>query len=151
MSTLLKNKAALYDNEVLETFEAGLKLHGYEVKSLRNKQGSLKGAYIIVGDSGAQLVGADIPAFQPANAPEQYDSRRARDLLLSKDELKKLLGHAATKGLTVVPISVYNKGRFLKLELAVVRPLKKFDKREKLKKHDTERDIEREFKHNVRL
>lgn len=151
MTTLVNNKKATFNHEILETFEAGLKLHGYEVKSLRQKQGSLKGAYIIVGDSGAQLVGADIPAFQVANAPENYDSRRARDLLLSKNELKKLLGHAATKGLTVVPISVYNKGRYLKLELAVVRHFKKHDKREKLKKHDTERDIEREFKGRVRL
>lgn len=151
MSTLLKNKTAAQNNEILETFEAGLDLRGFEVKTLRAGQGSLKGSYVTVDESGAQLIGAHIPPYQVANTPESYDPYRSRNLLLTKKELDRLVGLSATKGLTLVPVSVYNKGRFLKLQIALVRGMKKHDKREQLKKRDTECELKRDLKRNVRL
>lgn len=146
MPTLIKNKKALHDFEVLEKFEAGIELYGFEVKSLRAGQGSLLGAYVIVRGGEAFLVGANIPPYQPANTPKDYDPERPRKLLLHKRELDTLRGAEGKKGLTIVPISVYTKGRKLKVEITIARGKKKHDKREQIKKRDTELDIARELK-----
>jgi len=147
---LVSNKKALYDFQVLETYEAGIELFGYEVKSLRNGHGSLKGAHVVVRGGEAYLVGATIPAVQPKNAPASFDPERPRRLLLTKKELDKLRGVDATKGLTMVPISLYNKKRYIKLEFASVRGKKMADKREAIKERDTKRDIERIMKQQNR-
>ena len=146
MAALIKNKKVRFNYELLETFSAGMELFGYEVKSLRNKHGSLEGAHVIVRGGEVFLVGATIPAYQPANAPDDYDPARVRKLLLTKKEIGELAGSERRRGLTIVPISVYNKGRKLKLEIAVARGKKKFDKRELIKKRDTERDIRRSLR-----
>src|SRR3989344_9138057 len=86
------------------------------------------------------------PAYQPKNAQKGYDERRNRKLLLTKKEIHDLAAAEAKKGLTIVPISVYNKGRKIKVSIAVARGKKKFDKREAIKKRDTEREIRREMK-----
>jgi len=140
--TLTKNKKAFFDYEIQKTFTAGIELLGLEVKSVRAGKASLQGAFIAVRGGEAFLVGADIPAYQPKNAPEDYDALRPRKLLLSKAELLTLKDAEGTKGLTIVPISVYNN-RKLKLRLAVVRGKKKYDRREDIKKRDTRRDMER--------
>lgn len=134
------------DYEVLEQFEAGLELLGHEVKSLRQKQGKLEGAHIIVRGGEAYIVGMSIPAYQPANTAKEYDPARTRKLLLTKKELRTLAESESQKGLTIVPLSVYNKGRVLKVSIAVARGRKKFDKRAVLKKRDTDRDIRRTLK-----
>jgi SsrA-binding protein len=144
--TLIENKKVRFNFELLETFEAGIELFGYEVKSLRNNQGKLEGAHVIVRGGEAYLVGASIPAFQPANAPKSYDPSRTRRLLLSKKELNLLLGAESKKGLTIVPISVYNAHGLLKLSLAIARGKKDVDKRETIKERDTKREIDREMK-----
>ncbi|KKW14452.1 MAG: SsrA-binding protein [Parcubacteria group bacterium GW2011_GWA2_50_10b] len=141
--TLTKNKKAFFDYEIQKTFTAGIELLGLEVKSVRAGKASLQGAFIAVRGGEAFLVGADIPAYQPKNAPEDYDALRPRKLLLSKAELLTLKDAEGTKGLTIVPISVYNKGRFLKLDLAIAKGKKKFDKRQAIKKRDVEREIGR--------
>lgn len=143
--SLIENKKAHFNYELVETFEAGLELTGQEVKSLRNSQGSLDGARVIVSSDGAFIVGASIPAYQPKNAPG-YDPERPRRLLLTKDELKRLLGQGKTARLTIVPISVYNKGRLIKAQVALVRGKRKYDKRETIKKRDTDRDLRRSLK-----
>jgi SsrA-binding protein len=148
--TLIENKKARFNFELLDTFEAGIELFGYEVKSLRNKQGKLEGAHVIVRGGEAYLVGASIPAFQPANAPKSYDPSRTRRLLLSKKELDALLGAESKKGLTIVPISVYNSHGLLKLSLAIARGKKDVDKRETIKERDTKREIDREMKRQHR-
>jgi len=146
MPNLVYNKKATWNFELLEKLEAGVQLHGYEVKSLRGKQGSLDGAYIIIRGGEAFLIGAHIPPFQASNTPKGYDPYRNRKLLLSKKQLAKLSGQEATKGLTIVPISLYTKGRNIKLEVAVGKGKKKHDKRESLKKKDAKRDIDRIMK-----
>lgn len=146
MATLIHNKKAQRNYELMETYEAGLDLLGFEVKSLRNKQGSLEGAHVIVRGGEVYLVGATIPPYQPNNAPPHYEPMRNRRLLLSKKEIGELAGFEQQKGLTIVPISVYNKGRLLKLKIAVARGKKKYDKREDIKKREAKRNIERTLK-----
>jgi SsrA-binding protein len=146
VSALIYNKKATFNYEILETFEAGLELLGCEVKSLRAKRGSLEGAHITVRGGEAFLIGAHIPAYQVKNAPQDFDERRMRRLLLSKKELSSLAGTESTKGLTLVLISVYNKQRNLKLEIGVGRGKKKHDKRETLKRRESDREIRRTLK-----
>lgn len=150
MTRYADNSKALFDYEILERLAAGIELLGLEVKSMRLGKMNLRGAFVAIRPStgsgqGAEayLVGADIPAYQPKNAPKEYDSTRARKLLLSKKELERLRGVEENKGLTIVPLSVYNKGRFLKLDIAIARGKKKFDKRQAIKKRDVERDLKR--------
>jgi SsrA-binding protein len=142
---LAQNRKARFDYEILKRFTAGIELLGLEVKSARAGKVSLSGAFIAVRGKEAFLVGADIPAYQPKNAPTDYDATRARKLLLSKGELEELRLAETTKGLTIVPLSVYNKGRFLKLDLAIARGKKKFDKRQAIKKRDVERELKRKL------
>ncbi|MGM0482623.1 MAG: SsrA-binding protein SmpB [Patescibacteria group bacterium] len=148
---LLNYKKAHLNYETMETFEAGIKLSGFEVKSLRAKHGSLDGSYITLPEGEAFLVNAYIPPFQPANTPDDYDPYRPRKLLLSKDELALLFTKEREKSLTVIPLSLYSKGRFIKAEIAIARGKKKKDKREDIKKKDTERDIQQELKARQRM
>ena len=143
MATFANNSKALFDYEILERFTLGLELLGLEVKSIKEGKMNLRGAFVAIRGNEAYLVSAEIPAYQPKNAPKDYDATRARRLLLTKDEVEKLRGAEQTKGLTIVPISVYNKGRFLKLDIAIARGKKKFDKRQAIKKRDVERDLKR--------
>ena len=145
---LVRNKKAHFDFEILETFEAGIVLAGYEVKSLRAGHGHLEGARVVARGGEAFLAGASIPAFQPDNAPKDYDPERTRKLLLHPKEIAQIADAESKKGLTIVPISVYNKGRNLKVELGIARGKKKTDKRETIKKRDVERDLRRSLKDN---
>lgn len=146
MPTLIHSKKVNLNYEIIEQFDAGLSLRGYEVKSLRNKQGSLEGAYVIVRGNEAFLIGAHIPPYQAGNTPDGYDPYQNRKLLLTKKEISELAGYEKKKGLTIVPISLYTKGRNIKLSLGIGRGKKKFDKREDIKKKDTARDVARELK-----
>ena len=146
MSTLIENKKAFFDYEILEKFEAGLELKGPEVKALRNKQGSILGARVIIRAGEAFVVGMEIPPYQPLNTPKDYDSQGTRRLLLTKKEIKYLTGKAEERGLTIVPVRVYTKGRRIKTEIAVARGKKKHDKRQKIKEREDKRKIERALK-----
>lgn len=143
---LVRNKKVGLDYEILDTFEAGLVLHGFEVKAIKMGRGSLEGAYVIIRGGEAFLVRATIPPYQPGNTPKSYDPERARRLLLNKKELHTLLGAEQGRGLTIVPISLYSKGTKIKAEIAIVRGKKKYDKRETIKKRDVEREIRRTLK-----
>ncbi len=143
MATFANNSKALFDYEIIERFTAGLELLGLEVKSIKDGKMNLRGAFIAIRGNEAYIVGAEIPAYQPKNAPQDYDTTRPRRLLITKDEVEKLKSVEQTKGLTIVPISVYNKGRFLKLDIGIARGKKKFDKRQTIKKRDVERDLKR--------
>ena len=143
---LVQNKKAHFDYEILERYEAGLELFGPEVKALRGGHGSLEGSHITVRGGEAYLIGATIPPYQPGNTPKGYDPMRNRRLLLTKEEIAELAVKETAKGLTIVPISVYNKGRNLKVEIAVVRGKKAYDKREAIKKREASRDVLREIK-----
>ncbi|HWB33760.1 MAG TPA: SsrA-binding protein SmpB [Candidatus Paceibacterota bacterium] len=146
MVNLIENKKARLNYELLEEYEAGIELLGFEVKSLRSRHGKLDGAHIIVRDGEAWVVGMDIPPYQAGNTPADYDSARSRRLLLTKKELLKLAEYEGQKGLTIVPLAVYNKGTNLKLRIAAARGRKKYDKRAVLKERDTDREIRRTLK-----
>lgn len=143
MTTYANNKRALFDYEILKTFTAGLELLGLEVKAVKAGKANLRGAFIAVRGGEAFLLGAEIPPYQPKNTPKEYDATRARKLLLRKGEVQELTDAEGTKGLTIVPLKVYNKGRFLKLDFGIARGKKKYDKRESIKKRDVEREIRR--------
>ena len=129
-----------------EEFEAGIELHGFEVKSLRAKQGSLKGARVLVRGGEAYLVGASIPPYQVANTPKNYETDRTRRLLLKEKEIGQIASAEGQKGLTIVPLAVYNEGRNLKLSLAIVRGKKKEDKRQSIRAREEKRSAERTLK-----
>jgi len=144
--TLITNKKALFNFEILEKLEAGLVLHGFEVKSLRLGRGSLAGARALVRGGEAFVVGMHIPPWQEKNAPKEYDPERSRKLLLSKKEAARVADAEARRGLTAVPLSVYSKGRNLKMSIGIARGKKKHDKREAIKRRDVERDLRRALK-----
>lgn len=140
---LISNKKASFDYEFLETIEAGIKLSGTEVKSLKAHHGSLNGAYIALVSGELMLLGAHIPAWQEKNAPTGYDPYQSRQLLVNKKQLLNFQKLLKTKGLTIVPISLYSKGRYIKAQIAVAKGKKNFDKRESLKKKAVKRDMDR--------
>ncbi len=146
MSTLAFNKRANFDYEILETYEAGIVLAGYEVKSIKTGHVNLKGAFVVLKPrSGklpeAYLINAHIPLYKHAGSIKNYDPYRSRQLLLKKNELKYLVGKVREQGLTLVPIKIYTKHSFIKLEFGIGKGRKKIDKRELIKKREVERSI----------
>lgn len=142
MSTLAENKAARFNHEILDEFEAGLKLTGQEVKSVRAGQMKLKGAFVRVVGGELILLNAHIPRYARASVGvEGYDPTHTRTLLVNKKEMQKLLEAQSTKGYTIVPISVYTRGRFIKIKIAVARGKKEFEKKESIKKRELDREV----------
>ncbi len=146
MPTLAKNRKAYHDYEVLEKFEAGLVLNGQEVKAIKEGKISLKGSYIVIREEEAFLVGVNIPPYQPKNAPEDYDPKRSRKLLLTKKQIKYLMGKSTEGGLTLVPLRVYTKKGLIKLKFGVCRGKKAHDKRKKIKDREIDRNLRRRVK-----
>lgn len=146
MADLAHHNRAKFDYEILETFEAGIVLAGHEVKSIRNGRAKLEGGHVVIRGGEAFLLGVSIAPYQPSNTPKGYEPEGTRKLLLSKKEIAELLAQSEKKGLTLVPISMYNKGRNIKVKVAVVRGKKQFDKRERTKERETDRTIERTLK-----
>ena len=138
------NKKAGFDYEILEKFEAGLVLTGAEVKSLRSNNAKLVGGFVVFHGDVPELINVHIPRYKFSNIP--IDPDRSRQILLKKQEINYLRGKLDEKGLTIVPLSVYNKGRRIKLEIGLVRGKKHFDKRASIKKRETDREIRRVFK-----
>lgn len=149
MANLLENKKASLNYEWLEIYEAGVELLGGEVKSLKNRLGSLDGARTLIRGKEAYVVGMFIPPYQASNLVGEYDPYRTRRLLMKKKEIAELEERLSQKGLTIVPLSVYNKGKLVKIKIALARGKKKFDKREDLKKKEAKRDIARELKRTL--
>jgi len=146
MKILAINKRANYDYEILEKLEAGLVLKGYEVKSIKTRHISLKGAYVAIIGGEAFLINANIPAYQPLNMPKNYEPTRSRKILLRRSQIKSFIGRISQKGLTLTPIKVYSKGKLVKIEIGLGKGKRKIDKREKIIERETRRKIERELK-----
>jgi SsrA-binding protein len=143
---LAENKRAYYDYQILESYEAGLVLRGYEVKAIKTGHISLKGSYVVIKDNEAYLINTFIPPYQPANTPDNYNPERSRKLLLNKAEIKSLIGKSKQKGLTLVPLRIYTKHGKIKLEFGVGKGKREIDKRELIKKREAEREIEKKLR-----
>jgi SsrA-binding protein len=138
---LASNRRARHDYEVLETVEAGIQLAGTEVKSAREGRVQLKDSYVDFKDGQAFLVGAHISPYSHGNR-ENKEPERVRKLLLKKREVNRLFGRTQLRGLTVVPLSLYLKGNWIKVEIALVQGKKAFDKREAEKTRELDREVE---------
>jgi SsrA-binding protein len=145
MANLVDNNKAKFDYSFEQYFDAGIELLGFEVKSLRTHKANLEGAYVIVRGGEAYIMNLLIPAYQEKNTPKDYEPRRTRRLLLNKKEIGQLATFSETKGLTIIPISMYIKNGFIKVKLAISKRKKKQDKRETIKKRETDRNIRREY------
>lgn len=142
MAVFAENRKAHFNYEILETYEAGIELFGFEVKAVKAGMASMPAAYAIVRDGEVYLLNVHIPPYQKNNTDTLYDPERTRRLLLKKKEIKEL---ADQKKLTLVPLSMYSKGRRIKVELALARGKKLHDKRETIKKRDLDREMSREY------
>ena len=145
MSDYAYNKKAHFDYEVLETIEAGLILNGNEVKSIRSGGSNLRGAFITFHDNQAWLTGSHVPKYKYSTVAK-HDPDRSRKLLLKSREMNYLRGKMQEKGLTIIPLALYNSGRLIKLKIAVARGKKRYDKRESIKNREVEREVRRKLK-----
>ena len=143
---LVSNRQARHEYHVDETFEAGLSLVGTEVKSLRNGKGSLQDAWVDLRDDGAWLVGAHISEYTHASTVFNHKPRRERRLLLHARELARLATRVQQKGYTLIPLAIFPKGRWLKVEVGLCRGKKQYDKREDIKERETRREMERDIR-----
>ncbi len=148
MTVLAENKKVFYNYQILEKFEAGISLIGQEVKSIKTRGMNLAGSYVVIKNNEAFWIGSKIPAYQIKNAPPDYNPERWRKLLLKKSEIKYLIGKSKQKGLTLLPLRVYTKDGKIKLEFAIAKGKKKFNKRELIKKREVEREIKRKLKND---
>lgn len=144
--SLADNRKARFNYDILEKYEGGLVLAGHEVKAAKAGKAQLGGSWVKLLGGEAYLVNAQIGPYQVGNVPEGFDPRQARKVLLSKKELAELERQTAKKGLTLVPLSLYNKGRLVKLSFALVRGKKSYDQRESIKEREDSREVHRILK-----
>jgi len=142
------NRKAFYDYEILDRFEAGINLLGAEVKAIRLGHADLSGSFARILGSEAYLINAKIFPYEYAR-PDQYDSKRTRKLLLHKKQIIAIKSKTEGANLTIVPVSLYTRNNLIKLELALGKPKKKFEKKESIKRKDIEREIEEALKGNL--
>lgn len=143
MQSTIVNRRARFDYDILEEYETGIELLGFEVKSVRVGKMSLAGAFVLIRGNEAWLLNATIPPYQPKNTPKDYNQERTRRLLLKREEIRELIGKTSAKGLTIVPINVYSKRDRIKLLIGLARHKKQKDQRETIKRRETEREIRR--------
>jgi SsrA-binding protein len=138
-----RNKRAYFNYEITEKYEAGLVLKGSEVKSIRDGKVSIGEAYARVKGGELWVVGMDIAQYPQAGPYNNHEPRRARKLLLHRREIRKLAGKIAERGLTVVPLALYFKDGFAKLEIGLARGKRQYDKRRSIKDREAQREIRR--------
>lgn len=157
-STIAENRRARFDYEIAETYEAGIELLGGEVKSAKSGQLQIAGARVLLRGGGshrvnknehqstpeAYLVNSHIPPYQPKNTPVGYEEDRSRRLLLTRGEIKELIGALQEKGRMLIPLRAFLKNGYIKIELGLARTKKKSDKREALKKRAHSREMRTE-------
>ncbi len=139
------NKKARFDYEIVESFEAGIVLTGSEVKSVRAGSVNFAGARVVFAEGKVKLLGLNINKYK-FDSSEFYEPSKVRELLLKKKEIVEIQSKSKASGLTLVPIKLYNKGSLIKLQIALVRGKKKYEKRAEIKKRDTERGLARRLK-----
>ncbi len=142
---IANNKKAYFDYFIEDTFEAGLVLHGTEVKSLRMGKCSVKESFIRIENGEVFVYGMHISPYEKGNIFNK-DPLRVKKLLMHRGEINKIMGQLAAKGYTVVPLKVYFKGSLVKMEIGLARGKKLYDKRQDIAKKDQRREAEKEFK-----
>ncbi len=145
MKIFSENRKAEFDYNILERYEAGVVLFGQEVKSIKTGHINLAGSYVTISQSEVFLTGVKVPPYQPNNVGADYNQERQRKLLLNKKEIDYLMGKSAQKGFSLVPLKIFEKHGRIKLEFGLAKGKKKFDKKEKIKKRDIEREVNREL------
>ncbi|OGH69806.1 MAG: SsrA-binding protein [Candidatus Magasanikbacteria bacterium RIFCSPHIGHO2_02_FULL_51_14] len=140
------NKKARFDYEILDTLEAGLVLTGPEVKSIRSGGAKLTGGFVTFHGNTALLTNAHIPKYAYSGRLPGYEPEHSRKLLLTQKELNYIRGKSQEQGLTIIPLSLYTRGRRIKLEIGVARGKKKYDKRRTIKERETGREVRRAVK-----
>ncbi len=145
IKVVASNRKASHEYFILERLESGIVLTGSEIKSIRAGQMSIKEAYIRVDGREAWLIESHVAPYDPASRMN-HDPKRARKLLLHKKEITHLWTEVRQKTLTIVPLQVYLKDGRAKLEIAIAKGKKNYDKRDSIAKRDTEREIQREYK-----
>ncbi len=143
MTTIAINKRARFDYEILETIEAGVALLGHEVKSVKTGHMSLQGSFVTIRGNDLMLTNALIPFYEHAGDPSGYEPTRPRRLLVKKSEAKRFIGKVRTNGLTLIPLRVYTKRHLVKVEFALAKGKKEYDKRETTQKREAARKMAR--------
>ena len=147
---IAQNKKAHHDYFIEETYEAGLVLQGTEIKSIRNGRVNLKDSFAKVEKGEVFLHNMHISPYEQGNR-YNHDPLRTRKLLLHRREINKLIGYTKEQGYTLVPLKLYIKNGFAKVELGVAKGKKKYDKREDMKRKEAQREIERAFRERQKL
>lgn len=140
------NRRAKYDYEIEETYEAGIVLTGTEIKSIRQGKVNLKDSYVIIRNEELFLLNTHISSYEKGNI-FNHDEDRTRKLLMHKKEIKKLSNAVELSGYTIIPLKIYFKNSKAKVEIAIARGKKNYDKRETIKNRDIEREIQKGFKY----
>lgn len=140
------NRQARYLYEILETYEAGIQLHGTEVKSIRAGKVNLKDGFALIRNGEALLMNIHISPHHTTSQVFNHDPRRTRKLLLHRDEIRKLTGKVEQQGLTLVPLKMYLKRGWVKVDIALARGKKLHDKREDVRRRDDQREMQRALK-----
>jgi SsrA-binding protein len=147
-TVLVSNRKARHFYSILETLEAGIALTGTEIKSLRNGNANLQDSYAMIERGELWLFGMHIGPYEHGSI-SNHEPRRVRKLLVTKKELRKLRTRVQEKGLTIVPLSIYVKGRYAKVELAVAQGRKSYDRRQAIAERDAKRDIAQRLKRST--
>ena len=142
MKIAAQNRKAFYDYSIEDTFEAGIQLLGTEVKSLRDGKANLKDSYVLIKDSEAFLFNCHISPYTHGNIMN-HEPLRTRKLLLHKKEIERIKGKAQQKGYTLIPLKIYFKGPYAKVEIGLARGKREYEKRETIKEREAKKDIER--------
>ncbi len=146
MKQIAYNRPATFEYFIEERYEAGIVLEGAEVKSLRAGNCNLKDSFCLIRDGEVTLKNLHIPVYDKSGAFNSKDSKRDRKLLMHRREIDKITGKINAKGMTLVPLSLYFKDNLIKVEVALCRGKQNYDKKQAIKKRDTERDVKRQLK-----
>ncbi len=141
-----ENRKAYFNYEILETFEAGIELKGFEVKAIKSGKASLVGAFALIRGEEAWITNMSVSPYQPKNTPPEYDPNRTRRLLLNKKEIGYIAGKMKSDRLTLVPIKLYNKGGRVKVLLGLARGKRQYEKRAKIQKREVKQSLRRTLK-----
>lgn len=145
VKVILENKKAKTNYEIVETYEAGIELKGSEVKSIKMGKVSFKDSFIIAKRGELYIINMFIAPYE-FSTYDRLDPERPRKLLLHRREIDRIIGKSKERGLTIIPLKIYQKNHLIKLEIALAKGLKKYEKKEKIKERIIEREMKRELK-----